>query len=575
MTTRRSRAARLRITLILMGSLGFLAACSGDDQAAPIVPEFTVDQSDVGPAVNEESRGTTTIDPGQSDVVEPTVLRETKLARVYVATNGNDARSGEGAGQAVASLDRALSILAPGGTVVFQPGTYSPLRIDGVNGSAGSPIRLEAAGSVEFRDDDYKSGAGILIRNSQHIEVVGMTVRRALWGFYIENAHHITVRANNVGDIGQEGIRVKAGSSNVRIDGNTVADTGRRTDKGAANGEGIYIGTGSPAGVDHVKNIVVINNRIMRTTDEAIDVKRPSTNIDIIGNTISDVVTQTSGAIVVHLNGDQGGDPKINVERNVIRNVTRSSPYRDGNCIVVQVTVRIVNNVLQNCQHRGIFLRGNAGTATVLHNTLFNTGSLGSIVNEGRGMNVLNANNLGADGDANRSASADIFVDANSGNFRLRENAPADLRSAPNKGVTNDVTGARRPGSGTVTFGAYESATSVAPATTTTTSTSTTSPPTTAAAVGPVESASPSTKTTAVPSSQQPVGSNAAAANIVPTLPSASSPQRPATAPGTTASRSADPATSPFVPGRDDTESPLPDQASCFDSLVCEWAPFL
>ncbi len=569
---------RLRATLFaLIASISILAACSGDDQAAPVVPDVNVDQPEIGPAVSDDSSGTTTIDPGSagtSEAVEPTVLRETKLGRVFVAPNGNDGRSGEGAGQAVASLDRALSILAPGGTVVFQPGTYGPLKIDGVNGSAGSPIRLEAAGAVEFRDDDYRSGAGILIRNSQHIEVVGMTVRRALWGFYIENAHHITVRANNVGDIGQEGIRIKGGSSNIRIDGNTVADTGRRTDKGEANGEGIYIGTGTPAGVDHVKNIVVINNRIMRTTDEAVDVKRPATNIDIIGNSISDVVTQTSGAIVVHLNGDQGGDPKINVERNVIRNVTRSSPYRDGNCIVAQVTVRIVNNVLQNCQHRGIFLRGSGGTATVMHNTLFNTGSLGTVVNEGRGMRVVSENNLGADGDANRSASADVFVDANGGNFRLRDNAPADLRSAPNKGVSNDVTGARRPGSGAVTFGAYESSQGAAPSVTTTTA----PPPTTAAAQkAPVESASASTKTTTAPTSKQPVGSNAAAANIVPTQPTGASPQRPSTTPSTTSSRNAaDPSSSPFVPGRDDDTGTVDDnRASCFDSLVCGWAPFL
>ena len=564
----------IRWTLFtLIAALGLLAACSGD-QAAPVVPEVNIDQPEVGPAVQDDSTGTTTIDPGSIGDVEPTVLRETKLGRVFIAPNGDDGRSGEGAGQAVGSLDRALSILAPGGTVVFQPGTYEPLRIEGVNGAAGSPIRLEAAGAVEFRDQDYKSGAGILIRNSQHIEVVGMTVRRSLWGFYIENAHHVTVRANNVGDIGQEGIRIKAGSSNIRIDGNTVADTGRRTDKGEANGEGIYIGTGTPAGVDHVKNVVVINNHILRTTDEAVDVKRPSTNIDIIGNTISDVVTQTSGAIVVHLNGDQGGDPKINVERNVIRNVTRSSPYRDGNCIVAQVTVRIVNNVLQNCQHRGIFLRGSAGTATVMHNTLHNTGSLGTIVNEGRGMNVVSENNLGADGSTNRTANADAFVDPNGGNLRLRDNAPADLRSAPNKGVSNDITGARRPGSGAVTFGAYESSQgAAAPATTTTTA-----PPSTTAAAqraAPAESASATTKTTTAPRSAQPVGSNAASPNITPTQPSATSPQRPPVVPGTNATRDA--AAGPFVPGRDPDADPAPsvDSASCFDSQICGWAPFL
>jgi|GEM_PF-3500819 len=569
MTERRSTTPRLRRKLlIVVVALGLLAACSNDDQAVPAAPDLN-QQPEVGPEIREESNGTTTIDPGVDEVVEPSVLRETKLGRVHIAADGDDGRSGEGAGQAVKSLDRALSIVAPGGTIVSQPGTYAPLRIDGVKGAPGSPIRLEAAGSVEFRDGDYKSGAGILIRNSQHIEVVGMTIRRALWGFYIENAHHITVRANNVGDIGQEGIRIKGGSSNIRIDGNTVADTGRRTDKGEANGEGIYIGTGTPAGVDHVKNIVVINNQIRRTTDEAVDIKRPATNIDIIGNTISDVVTQTSGAVVVHLNGDQGGDPNINIERNVIRNVTRSSPYRDGNCIVAQVTVRIVNNVLHNCQHRAIFLRGSGGTATVMHNTLFNTGSHGSVVNEGRGMTVISENNLGADGATNKPANADIFVDANGGNFRLRENAPADLRSAPNKGVRNDATGARRPGTGAVTYGAYESSHGAAPATTTAPASTTAS----TQSAAPTASASASANTAPTPRPSQPVGDNPASASTMSTQPTAPSPQRPASTPGATTARSADPSSSPFAPGRD--ADGTTDRASCFDSLVCGWAPFL
>ena len=502
---------RFRFLLLsLVAAVGLLTACSNDTEtndASSDAPASAAEQPEVGPAVQTDSGGvTTTTTTAQANEIEPSVLSETKRARVFVAANGNDSRSGENAGQAVASLNRALSILAPGGTVVFQPGTYAPLRIEGVNGAAGSPIRLEAAGNVEFRDKNYSSGAGILIRNSRHLEVVGMSTRHSLWGIYMENSHNVTLRGNNVGDVGQEGIRIKAGSTNVRIDGNTVADTGRRTDKGHANGEGIYIGTGTPSGVDHVSNIVVVNNRILRVTDEAIDVKRPATNIDIIGNTISDVVTQTSGAIVVHLNGDQGGDPDINIERNVISNVTRSSPYRDGNCIVSQVTIRIVNNVLHNCQHRGVYLRGSGGTATVLHNTLVNTGEFGTVVDEGRGMRVVSENNLGVNGGQNRTANSDAFVNAGGGNFRIRDNAAADLRTAPNRGVSNDISGASRPSSGPVTFGAYEvSAGVAAPAPTTTATPRTTTAPTTAA---PRTTTAPTT--TATPRSTPAANNNAA-----------------------------------------------------------------
>jgi len=558
--------------------------------------------------------------------VTPSVLRASKLARVFVAPNGNDGNGGGSADKAVKSIDRAISLLQPGGTVVFQAGTYAPLKIIGKRGASGAPIRIEASGQVEFRDKDYKSGAGILIRDSQYIEVVGMRTRRSLWGIYMENSHHVTLRANDVGDVGQEGIRIKAGSSNVRIDGNTVADTGRRTDKGHANGEGIYIGTGTPSGVDHVKNIVVINNRILRVTDEAIDVKRPATNIDIIGNSISDVRTQTSGAIVVHLSGDQSGDPKINIERNVIRNVTRSSPYKDGNCIVSQVTIRIVNNVLHNCEHRGIFLKGSGGTATVLHNTLISTGSVGQIVNEGRGMRVVSENNLGAGGEQNRQVGADAFVNAGGGNYQLKPASSGQFKTAPNKGVSNDLSGSRRPGSGPVTFGAVEaSGAAAAPATTraptTTAAPRTTSPPaTTRSAAAPrttqparksaPKNAAPRTTTTAPKATSKPgtttrptatlktaeatapqANQNDGTVDQVPSLAGeigealirgGSEPPVEPWAQGrdrATLSRSvgepSGAAAGPFTTPGEDEASIGTDSSSCFSSLTCLWAPFL
>ncbi len=407
----------------------------------------------------------------------------TSFDRVYLAPDGADGQRGDTPDNARQSVQAALEVLNPGGVIVFGPGTYPPLRLVGLSGSVETPIRIEGSEDVEFRGEGYRADAGVLIRDSQHIEIAGMRVRFVLWGVYIENAHHITVRGLDISDIGQEGIRIKGGSTNVRIDSNVVADTGRRTDNGRANGEGIYVGTGSPGGVDLVDQVVIINNRVMRTTDEAIDIKRPATNIDIIGNVISDVVTNTSGAIVIHLNGDRDDDPNINIERNVIRDVTRSSSFRDGNCIVSQVGIRIVNNVLHNCQHRGIFLRGSGGTATVMHNTLLNTGDVGAIVSEGRGMQVVNKNNLGAGGSENRAAGSELFVAPNSGDYRLTDAAASDLSSAPNVGVMDDLFSAVRP-AGTVTFGAVE-ALPVAPSVPTTTQEPSNAPRTTQPPVQP------------------------------------------------------------------------------------------
>ena len=386
---------------------------------------------------------TTTAAPTTTTTAVPT-----RLSVVRVSTSGNDSNSGA-AGSAVATLDRALDLVAEGGTVEFEAGTYAPLRLIGVN-----DVTIRGNGNVSFVGTGYTREAGILVQNSRDIDITGIAVRRALWGIYVAESHRVTLQNNNVSDVGQEAIRVKDASTDVVIDGNSISQTGRRSS--SANGEGIYIGTGSPGGVDRVSNVSIINNQISNTTDEAIDIKDATTNIVIRGNTISNVTTRTTGAIVVHVNGSTSSNPNVTIEQNVVSGVRRDSPFRDGNCIVTHVTTRIINNVLHNCEHRGIHLAGSSGQATVLHNTLINAGSIGAIVDEGRGMNVISQNNLGASGDANRQADASMFPGASSGDYRLSASARAEFGSAPSVGVGNDLLGNGRSGSGTITFGAIE-----------------------------------------------------------------------------------------------------------------------
>jgi len=139
-----------------------------------------------------------------------------------------------------------VAIADPGDSIVFQSGTHDALRIVGVSGTEQNPIRIFAANGAEFRSGSYSREAGILVRDSRNIEIVGVTVRHALWGVYIQNSHGISLLASDIRDIGQEVVRIKDGSSNILIEGNTIADSGRRTDNSHANGEGVYIGTGSP-----------------------------------------------------------------------------------------------------------------------------------------------------------------------------------------------------------------------------------------------------------------------------------------------------------------------------------------
>ena len=404
---------------------------------APSVPTTTAPvAAPVQAAPNAISSQRSAIDPSSS---------------VYVSPNGND--SNQGTSQSpVGSLDRALDLASAGDSIVFTAGTHDALRITGVNGTERNPIRIVGAPGSEFRSSSYSREAGILVRDSTNIEIVDVNVRHALWGVYIQNSHGIDLLDSDIRDIGQEVVRIKDGSSNILVEGNMIADSGRRTDNDHANGEGVYIGTGTPSNVDHVSNVTVRNNTITRLTDEAIDIKIPSTNVVIEGNTITDINTQTSGAIVVHLNSRTVGNPNITIEANIVRDVTRSSPYRDGNCIVAVATVEIINNVLHNCQHRGILVQGSSGTATIQHNTFIDTGELGTILNDGRGMSIDSKNNLGTDGSGNRQADESDFV--NPDNFDYRVNS-GSFDTASSVGVRSDLLGQTRP-NGQVTYGAIE-----------------------------------------------------------------------------------------------------------------------
>ena len=433
-----------------------VALPDGDVEAEQNEPERNVGVGELESGTVETAPTTTPTTSTTTTVPETTTTTEPPpLATVRISASGDDANFGA-PGAPVRSISRAVQRLEPGGTIEFEPGVYPPTTIDGVFGAPGQPIRLVGGPGVQFQGVSFSQDAGILVQNSGNLEILDMNVSGALWGIYVQNSSGITIRGNTVSDVGQEAIRIKDGSSDIVIDDNSISNTGRRTDVGTPNGEGIYIGTGTPGGIDLVDNVIISNNRIDSVTDEAIDIKRPSTNISIIDNTITNVVTNTSGAIVIHLNNVGSDDPNISLERNVVRNVTRSSEFQDGNCVVAQASVTIVNNVFHDCQHRGVYLRGSGGLATVLHNTFINSGSLGAIVDEGLGMDMESENNLGVPGPNNQRVDPSDFVAVDAGDYRLSENADPVFNTAAALGVTDDLLGVARDLAGEVTFGAVE-----------------------------------------------------------------------------------------------------------------------
>ena len=427
------------------------------------------DTTDIAPLIEEPALETssTTSSRAPSTTVAPTTLPSTttttitSFQEVFLAPNTGDPGASL-QGPVATDLDEALELLAPGGTIRLAPGVHKPIALEDYVGNAAAPLRIVAMDGAVIHAAALNIDAAVRIKGSSHVVLQNLQLEHALWGLVIEGSRGVALFDSTVSDIGQEAIRVRDGSSQIRIERNSVFNTGMRSDIEHQSGEGIYIGTGTPSGVDAVDDIRIVDNDIFQTSDEAIDIKAAATNIVIANNRVSDISTGTSGAVVVHLDATPDAeDPNVIIERNVIRNVRRTSPYRDGNCIVAAATVTIVNNVLHDCEHRGIYLRGEAGTAIIQHNTLIKAGDVGGIVNEHATFTVLDQNNLGVAGESNHLLDERVdLVDPSAQDYRVAQGGV--LNTAPFIGVVHDFTGAERALS-EVTYGAFEYLESIGP----------------------------------------------------------------------------------------------------------------
>ena len=303
---------------------------------------------------------------------------------VRVSTNG----LANGGGFSNAPVQDALASAAPGTVFAFAPGQHAPLRVRGVRGRSGLPIVITAADSSSppiFTDNSHTKGAAIELSDSSHVAVSHVRLRRTLWGVRLDSSTNIALSSLHVSDVGQEGVRVMNGSSHVSIEDSTISNTGNRTGIApdgqpfATFGEGIYLGSGQNP-TDAVHNIRIAGNDISDTGTEAIDVKPPVTDVEIVGNNIHDIRTFTSGAVVIHIQKDFSmANPNIRVLQNTITNITTSSPYQDGNAIAVGSSAEITGNTIRNSEHYGIRIEdggapGRRMTVTVRDNSISGSG---------------------------------------------------------------------------------------------------------------------------------------------------------------------------------------------------------
>ncbi len=305
------------------------------------------------------------------------------------------------------SLQQALRSAEPGDVFVLLGGSYNPISISGLHGTAAAPIVIEASSptrAVRFETNSHSSGTAVRVSESSHLEIRDIHVRHSLFGIVVDDSSDVLIDSVDVADVGQEAIRVRASGSvseRITIRNSRIGDTGNRSgsDSGgepySTYGEGIYLGDGSSES-ELVRDVRIINNEIYDTSTEAIDVKYPVRQVLIDGNVIRDVATGTSGAVAIHVNGSADRrDPDVRVRGNTFRNISDRTPYRDGNAITMATSVTVDSNTFSNIADHAVRIDSNrpsGATITVQvpsNNSFSDVGRQNVVVYGGGSVNLI------------------------------------------------------------------------------------------------------------------------------------------------------------------------------------------
>jgi hypothetical protein len=212
---------------------------------------------------------------------------------VPVARATEPAVSCPGATKEVSNADQltaALAAAAPGDSIGIADGTYVGNFVADRAGTAEKPVFL-CGGPAAVLDGDGVGGGYVLhLQGADYWRVVGFTVRNGQKGVVADRSSHLVIQGLTVQDIGDEGIHLRAFSSDDQVVGNTVRRTGMRQDK---FGEGIYVGsavsnwpTYSGGEPDNSDRDVVRGNHVSDTTAESVDIKEGTTGGVVIDNTL-------------------------------------------------------------------------------------------------------------------------------------------------------------------------------------------------------------------------------------------------------------------------------------------------
>jgi hypothetical protein len=137
-------------------------------------------------------------------------------------------------------LHDALDQARPGDSINLQPGIYVGEFVAAKPGTKSEPISLCGPRSAVLDGDGIDGGYVLHLDGANHWLVAGFTLRNGQKGVMADDVTGVRIVALNVTKIGDEAIHLRRNSSDNAVVGNFISDTGNRREK---FGEGIYIGT--------------------------------------------------------------------------------------------------------------------------------------------------------------------------------------------------------------------------------------------------------------------------------------------------------------------------------------------
>lgn len=298
-------------------------------------------------------------------------------------------------------LDVAIKEALPGDRIQIANGFYQGLRLQGLRGSEDAPIVFAAQRPRMAIINGARSGRNLILSNCNHLEFHGIRFTEGpVWGVTVGpkergnedqgTCRYIRFINCEFDHAGQELLKVSGGSSHVSVIGCSFHHSGMRRDVKPAYAEGIYIGEGATQD-DRSHDIVIMSNHFHSIGNEhhggeAIDIKRKVYRVQIIDNTIEDVIVHSGGAITVLVDPvdypQSATNPEVTVTGNRIRNVRKLEQGWTGGGICIGA-----NGVLVT----GNYVEGTEGPAFLVYSNAANTsGVLGVYHNHFYGDVVIN-----------------------------------------------------------------------------------------------------------------------------------------------------------------------------------------